>query len=73
MSQSELYQELIESLRMPGPQPDDITAKQLALDSGCSVWVARRNLNEMAEEGTIEKCRIFNGRNWIVVYREPKK
>jgi ribosomal protein S25 len=72
MSQSEFYQELVETLRRPSMEEGDITPKQLALDSGTSIGVARGRLNEMEEEGTLEKYRVFDGRNWIVVYREKK-
>lgn len=73
MKQNKLYQELVESLKRPCMEEGDITVKQLALDAKIGEGKARRRLNEMNEEGVLEKHKVFVGNSWVDVYREPKK
>lgn len=73
MSQSEFYQELVESLIRPLLEPDDITVKQLAIDSDIGEGKARRQLEELTREGELEKHEVWTGRAWAFAYRVPKK
>lgn len=73
MSQSEFYQELIETLKRPCLEPDDITVKRLAIDAKIGEGVARRRLNELVKEGELELHRVFHGQSWLDAYRVPKK